>query len=63
VTWAALGLSYALTEPAKNINWVFGPGREPQQMIPAIAYFAIEMAVIPALVLLPTHLILKRLFP
>jgi hypothetical protein len=63
VTWAALALSYGLTEPAKNINWVFGPGREPQQVIAPFAYFAIEMAVVPALVLLPTHLVLKRLFP
>jgi len=62
VTWAALGLSYALTEPARNINWVFGPGSEPQQMIPPLAYFAIQMLVIPAFVLFPTHLVLKWLF-
>jgi hypothetical protein len=63
VTWVALIMSYALTEPAKNINWVFGPGREPQQTIAPLAYFAIEMVVIPVLVLFPTHLLLRWMFP
>lgn len=63
VLWAALVLSYAVTEPAKNINWVFGPGTEPQQSIPPLLYLAIEMVVIPVFVMLPTHLVLKRMFP
>jgi hypothetical protein len=63
VTWAALGLSYALTGPADNINWVFGPGSEPQRQIAPLAYLAIEMLVIPLFVLLPTHLFLKWMFP
>jgi len=63
VLWVALALSYALTDPAKNINWAFGPGPAPQHAIPPLAYLALEMAVIPVLVFLPLDRLLRRLFP
>lgn len=62
VTWALLPLTYALTDPAKNINWAFGPGPQPQRRIPPLAYLALEMAALPLFALLPTHLLLRRLF-
>jgi hypothetical protein len=62
VTWAALIVAYVATDPAKNINWVFGPGKEPQQMLPPLVYLGLELAAFSLLVLLPMHLILKRLF-
>jgi hypothetical protein len=61
VTWAALLLSYLAVEPQKNINWVFGPGSEPQQILPPLLYFSLEMAALPLLVIVPMHLILQRL--
>jgi hypothetical protein len=63
VLWIVLGLTYALTSPADNINWVFGPGTAPQHLIPPLAYLALEMAAMPLAVLWPLHLLLKRLFP
>jgi hypothetical protein len=62
VTWVALTLSYLLTEPAENINWVFGPGNEPQQTLPPLVYFGLEMLVIPLAVIVPMHFLLSRLF-
>jgi hypothetical protein len=62
LTAAVLPLTYALTEPEKNINWVFGPGAEPQRVIPPLAYLALEMAALPLLTLAPMHLALRRLF-
>jgi hypothetical protein len=63
VTLVALALSYALTAPTENVNWVFGPGREPQQMLPPLLYLGLEMVAISALVLLPTHFLLQWMFP
>lgn len=63
ITWAALPLTYALTPPERNINWAFGPGSKPQHRIPPLAWLALEMLVLPALVFLPMHLLLRRLFP
>ena len=62
LTLTVLPLTYALTEPEKNINWVFGPGVVPQRRLPPLLYLALEMAVIPALVIWPTHKLLLRFF-
>jgi hypothetical protein len=63
VTWLALVLSYGLTEPEKNINWVFGPGSAPQHSIPPLLYFGIELVAIPILVFVPMHFLLRHMFP
>jgi hypothetical protein len=63
VLWAALGATYAFTNPADNINWAFGPGTAPQNVIPPLAYLLLEMAVIPLVVLWPLDFLLRRLFP
>jgi hypothetical protein len=57
-----LPLTYAVSDPAKNINWVFGPGREPQRRLPAWAYVAVETAAVTALAMIPAHMALKRIF-
>lgn len=56
-----LVLSYLLTPPSQNINWVFGPGARPQTRIPRLAYLACVMAFWPALVYWPTHWLFVRL--
>lgn len=61
--WLVLPLTYALTDPSLNVNWVFGPGNEPQTRIPPLAYLALEMAALPLLVALPMHRLLRRLLP
>jgi hypothetical protein len=55
-------LSYALTDPKDNINWVFGPGAEPQRRIPPPVYLAALVVLFPLIVYWPTHLVLARLF-
>jgi hypothetical protein len=61
VTLAALGVSYGLTEPDKNINWVFGPGERPQKRLPPLLYLALELLVITA-IMLAMHVLLERVF-
>jgi len=56
-------LSYLLTDPAENTNWVFGPGARPQRRIPPPIYLAVVIVGFPLVVYWPTHLALERLFP
>jgi hypothetical protein len=62
LTWTVLVVTYFATDPDKNINWVFGPGSRPQETLPPLVYLVLEMATLPILVFLPTHLVLKHLF-
>jgi hypothetical protein len=56
-------LSYTLTDPSENINWVFGPGSKPQRRLPPRVYVTMVIVSFPVLVYWPTHLLLTRLFP
>lgn len=62
LTWIVLPLVYFFTDPKENINWVFGPGNEPQQRIPKIQYFWLMMLFFPVCIFLPSHFLLKWLF-
>lgn len=55
-------LAYTLTDPAENVNWVFGPGAKPQSRIPRLVYLAAVMVFFPLVVYWPTHLVLSRVF-
>ena len=55
-------LSYRLTDPQENVNWVFGLGAKPQRRIPPLVYLGLLMAGFPLFIHLPTHLLLQRLF-
>ena len=63
ITWIVLPLTYAVTDPGKNINWVFGPGARPQNRIPPLLYLGLVMIAFPLLAHLPTHLAMRRLSP
>lgn len=54
-------ISFTLTDPARNINWVFGVGSQPQTYVPAWLYLIAEMIFIPLVFYLPMHLLLKKL--
>lgn len=60
--WVVLPVSYLFTDPALNINWVFGWSREPQAWLPGTWYLALWMLLVPLCVYLPTHFVLKKLF-
>jgi hypothetical protein len=55
-----LPTTYWLTDPADNINWVFGPGVKPQERLPALLYLGLLMIFFPLVVYLPTHWILLK---
>lgn len=62
LAWVVLPLSYWLTDPKLNVNWVYGWGAKPQQRIPPLLYLALLMAGFAALIHYPTHLVLQRFF-
>jgi hypothetical protein len=62
VAWIILPLCYLLTKPSDNVNWVYGLGGRPQKWMPARLYVALLMILLPLVVYLPSHLLLKHLF-
>lgn len=62
LAWIVLPISYWFTDPARNINGVFGLGQSPQELMPGAWYLLLMMVLIPLLVYLPTHWLLQRLF-
>ena len=60
--WIVLPLSFWLTRPEENVNWVYGFGARPQKLMPPLAYLLLLMIGFPALIYLPTHLLLQALF-
>ena len=60
--WLVLPATYLLTGPADNINFVYGPGKEPQTWLHPTAYLVAIMLLLPVVVCLPMHLVLNRFF-
>ena len=57
-----LPVCYLFTDPADNINWVFGPGQGRQEWMPPGLYLALLMGLFPLGVYLPTHLVLRKVY-
>ncbi|HET7288025.1 MAG TPA: hypothetical protein VFI71_11160 [Pyrinomonadaceae bacterium] len=62
LAWIVLPASYFLTKPSQNVNWVYGPGGDPQKWMPAPLYLVLLMLAFPLVLYLPTHFLLKKLF-
>ena len=60
--WVVLPACYFLTDPAENVNWVFGWGGRKQRWLPAPVYLLGVMVAFPVVIYLPTHLLLETLF-
>jgi hypothetical protein len=63
IAWAVLPLSFVLTTPEENVNWVHGLKSEGVRLLPPLLYLALLMALFPICVYVPTHHALARLFP
>jgi predicted membrane protein len=62
LAWVVLPVTYAFTDPAKNINWVFGLGHPPRRRFSPRVHLAVLMLGFPLFVYLPTHLLLDAVF-
>jgi hypothetical protein len=55
-------LTYAVTKPEDNINWVYGFDKV-QTLLPPHIYLAVLAFTMVCLVFVPMHFLLKKLFP
>jgi hypothetical protein len=62
VALVVLPLSYLLSNPQENVNWVYGFGQKPQTILPAQLFVVLLMVLFPLAVYLPTHLLFLRIF-
>lgn len=62
LAWVVLPVTYWVTKPEDNINWVYGPKGKPQKRMPPLLYLLLVMLAFPILVYFPTHLILNVIF-
>lgn len=62
LAWLVLLITYIVTDPSKNVNWIYGFGREPQTWMPERVYLGLLMICFPLFLYLPTHLLLGKLF-
>jgi hypothetical protein len=61
LAWVVLPLSFWLTNPEENVNWVYGFGARSQKRMPRLAYLLLLMIGFPVLIYLPTHWLLQTL--
>ena len=62
LAWVVLPLSYWLTKPEDNVNWVRGFNNGLQKRAHPIFYLGLLMIGFPAVIYLPTHFLLITLF-
>ena len=55
-------LSYRCGGPKENVNWVYGLGEKPQNVVPRPVFAAAMMVAFPLVIYLPTHLALESVF-
>lgn len=55
LAWALLPATYLLTDPEKNINWVWRPFGQEQDLVHQAAYLGFLLVAYPLLLFLPTH--------
>ena len=62
VALVVLPLSYLVSNPQENVNWVYGFGQNPQRILPGPLFVILLMLLFPLAVYLPTHLLFARIF-
>jgi hypothetical protein len=62
VAMVVLPLSYLMSNPQENVNWVYGFGENPQKVLPAPLFVLVLMLLFPLVIYLPTHLVFTRIF-
>jgi len=55
ITCVLLPLTYWLTEPERNVNWLYEPFGVPQTLMPTYLWMFVLMLLCPLLLYLPTH--------
>ena len=61
ICWLVLPATFFLTEPMREINWVWGPFGNQQTWMAPGAYLLVCMLAYPLIIYWPTHIILRSL--
>jgi hypothetical protein len=61
LAWVVLPLTWVLTSPEDNINWVHGLGPDAERFVPPLIHLGLYMALLPV-VFVPVHRLLRYLF-
>ncbi|MFP4333238.1 MAG: hypothetical protein ACLFQJ_08040 [Campylobacterales bacterium] len=61
IALVVLILTYWLSEPSENINWVYGLNK-PQETLPPMVYLGLLYIGFVLVIYLPSHLLFRRLF-
>jgi hypothetical protein len=59
LAWVVLPVTWLVTEPQVNINWVYGPGSRPQKKLKPLVYLLIVMGAFPLVFYMPVDLALR----
>ena len=59
--WVLLPVTFLVTEPQLNINWLWRPFGVHQDYVPPSGVFLVMMLAYPLVLFYPTHLVLRRL--
>jgi hypothetical protein len=62
VALVVLPISYLVTNPRENINWVYGFGEKPQTFLPAPLFVLFLMIGFPLVIYLPMHFLFGKIF-
>ena len=62
VALVVLLLSFLLSNPRENVNWVYGFGEKPQTILPEPLFVLALMVGFPLLIYAPTHFVFSRIF-
>jgi hypothetical protein len=62
LAWVVFPVTYAVTDPARNINWVFGFGHPPRTRFSPRVHLLALMLGFPLAVCVPTHFALRAIF-
>jgi hypothetical protein len=62
VALVILPISYLVSNPQENVNWVYGFGQNPQRILPGPVFVILLMLLFPLAVYLPTHLLFAKIF-
>lgn len=63
LAWVVLPMTYWLADPkVENVNWVFGWGAWTRSRVLQLAHLGLVMMGFPAVIYVPTHLLLEALF-
>ncbi len=60
LTWLAIPITRLLTEPERNINWVYGPFNDVGAPFDPLIYLLLLMLLSPLVLYLPVHLAVKK---